>query len=125
MGDSFYEFPLDELLAGLIELVREGNPEALASLIALVREQAAQLPDDGLIRLARLEARGVEPLREAVRREMQRRGIWRAFRIREVARVYGTGARWTIGIVLLAALFLAVVFGLLIGIKWGLYWLGF
>jgi hypothetical protein len=125
MGDSFYEFPLDELLAGLIELVREGNPEALASLIALVREQAAQLPDDGLIRLARLEARGVEPLREAVRREMQRRGIWRAFRIREVARVYGTGVRWTIGIVLLAALFLAVVFGLLIGIKWGLYWLGF
>jgi hypothetical protein len=125
MGDESYPLPLGELIAGLRELAREGNAAALAALIGLVRERAAEMEEQDLHALARLDVRGAEPLYDAVRREMRRRGVWRGFRAREMARVYGSGARWLAGIVVLAVLLLAAVFGGLIGVKWLLYWLGF
>lgn len=125
MPDESHEFPLDELVAGLIELANEGNPQALHALTSLVGEQGAELPDGELGRIARVEVAGSEGLRRLVAKEMRRRGIWRRFRARQLAGVYGSAAGWLFGIVLLALLLLVVVLGGVVGLKWLLGVMGF
>ena len=125
MPDDSHVFPLDELLAGLIELANEGNAQALHSLSALVAEQGAELPTIELQRMAGVEVPGSEGLRGLVAEEMRRRGVWGRFRARQLAGLYGRGAAWLAGIVLLALLLLVVVLGGAMGLKWLLGAMGF
>lgn len=125
MEDPAGDFPLEEPIVILVGLAREGNAKALAALLGLARHRGERISPADLERLAGLDLPGSGPLRQAVRREMARRGNWRRFRVREVASVWGRGAGWVAGIMALAVALLAAVFGGIIGLRWLLSRLGF
>jgi hypothetical protein len=120
-----------ELLEILIAAAGDAQAhQAIAMLEQLVVERGSSLSGDQLRRLARVDsfsdvAVNTSSLRAAVREEMERRGIWRTFRRRERLDVWLKGVRWTAGILLMAAGILAAFFGLIILLKWVLYWMGF
>jgi hypothetical protein len=118
-------FPFDELLAGLIELAGEGDARAVCALESLAATQSAEIPGPLLARMIELDAVGCEPLRALAAAEMRRRGLWRRYRLRQVAGVYGSGALWIVAIGVLSLLLLGLVFGGAIGLKWLLETLGF
>jgi hypothetical protein len=125
MSEGEHVFPFDELLVGLIELAGEGDARALCALESLVAGQPAEVPAPLLARMVQLDAAGCEPLRALAAAEMRRRGVWRRYRLRQVAGVYGSGALWIVAIGVLSLLLLGLVFGGAIGVKWLLETLGF
>ena len=122
---------LSELVAVLVAETQSGNAaQAVAILESLVSEEGEHFAADELLTLARIEtycdaAVDTGPLRAAVQQELEARGLWRRFRRAERRRVWLAFAKWIAQLLLLSVAVLAAVFGLVIALKWVLYWMGF
>jgi hypothetical protein len=131
---------LDDIVAALIDEAQGGNAIlAVASLEALVRQNGAQLREEDLRALARLDAYAgtssamlwphgpvsTKALRAAVEQVMRQRGLWRRFRIREFTRPWLEAAQWGVALIAMAVALIAAVFLAVVGTSHALRWLGF